>query len=155
MNEDDKALILLGVVHVITGCLIIATGVRNEQLECNDRKDDYVDEEKYPKDYFKGVWGSGIAVIVLSVLFTYVMYNKCGGKGLYFFSWFNFWCFIINVWLVINAGFYDMQIERCNDYDGNEGHVKDNRFFLSWGGIVIGCFVLAFLNRLIFLGKKA
>lgn len=129
----NKETLLLGTVSLVTGGLTIATGLQNESLKCNNRKDDYVDEEKYPKDYFKGVWGSGIGVLALSgimmVLYNNKIYNSTIAKIL------PFWCFVVNAWLVTNAGFYDMQVERCNDADKSKFYA--NKFFIAWGSIAM------------------
>ena len=144
MNKEK----LFGTISFITGGLTIATGQQNESLKCNNRKDNYIDEKKYPKDYFRGGWGSGIGVLALSAIMMIFHNNDIFRNPIEKFL--PFWCFIVNAWLVTNAGFYDMQVERCND-DMDTVKFYANKFFIAWGSIVM---ILTFLFGFIIIFCK-
>ena len=135
-----NTVILYGIVSLITCVFIIVIGLLNKSLECDNRKDNYVDEKKYPEQYFQWVWISGIVVLLLTSLMMFIE------------KFFPFWCFIVNVWLVTNAGFYDMQIERCNDNNMSKSKIYANKFFIAWGSIIM--ILIVFLKGLKFCYNK-
>lgn len=149
MTGPSKRVTLINFLTTLAGGFLIATGVMGENLECMKENEKYINREKYPENYHKGVWGSGIVILLLGLFMTFIAGKKAfvSGKPMNPSSLVNaaIWCTIINVWLVINASFYMKNSNDCQEEDKNSTEYNANEFFVIYGAIcavLLGFFYL-------------
>lgn len=116
----------LRIFSLVASIGIMMSSKINETMRCKEKKDDYV--ENYPDDYFKGVFWSGFVSCILTFFLIITVNVK---------MFWMIWCFVLNVWLVVNTGFYDMQVKNCLNGNENQLSLLTNYFFIVFSSIVM------------------